>query len=98
VTLDRIALTSSDDGQQFGLPAPVDAERDARLLLLGKHVVSGTIAKFTGDLSLVFADGTTLQLVQDSSGYEAWQAIENTGGGRFTIIALGGGKIAVSQE
>jgi hypothetical protein len=34
----RIALTRNDDGQQFGLPAPVDALTEAQALLVGRQI------------------------------------------------------------
>lgn len=82
-----IALTDEDDAQRFGLPAPVDAEAGANALLSGAKVTSANVDRTTGDFALSFSNGRRLELINNSSGYEAW----NTG----TIIALGGGGLAL---
>lgn len=83
VSSEGIALTDEDDGQQFGLPAPIDAEARANALLSGAEIMSADLALTTADLALSFSNGHRLQLINNSSGYEAWNV------GR--IIALGGG-------
>ena len=91
----RIALTDTDDRQQFGLPAPIDAETEARTLLVGRQISSVVVADTTADLEIRFDDGTSLELFNCSSGYEGWQAVVRDGEGNISIIALGGGGIAI---
>jgi hypothetical protein len=67
---DRIALTNSDDGQKFGLPAPVDGEDETRRLLAEKSIQRVAIRLDTGDLSVVFNCNTVLEVLNMSSGYE----------------------------
>jgi hypothetical protein len=70
----RIALTRNDDGQKFGLPEPVDALVEAHSLLLAKTIRTIEVSSETSDLTFEFTDGTRLELLTDSRGYEAWQA------------------------
>lgn len=81
-----IATTDEDHGQQFGLPAPFDAEAGANALLSGAEVTSAKVDRTTADVCLSFSNGYRLELINNSSGYEAW-----TSG---SIIALGGGGLA----
>jgi hypothetical protein len=90
----RIVLTDSDDGQQFGLPAPLDGEKESLRLLSGNRIQDVSIRSVTGDLVIVFESGTTLELLNDSSGYEAWQLF----GGATQIIAQGGGNVVTYSE
>ena len=57
---------------QFGLPAPIDAAEKVLVHAMGQNVVQVMIERTTGDLYIEFAHGYTLQLLQMSSGYEAW--------------------------
>ena len=81
-----IATTDEDHGQHFGLSAPFDAEIRANALLSGAEITSAKIDRTTADVSLSFSNGHRLELINNSSGYEAW----NSG----SIIALGGGSLA----
>lgn len=94
VSPDSIALTDEDDGQRFGLPEPVDAETKANALLAGATILSATIDQVTADLCLQFSTGFRLDLINNSSGYEGWQARFNHAGNDASIIALGGGSLA----
>jgi hypothetical protein len=47
------------------------------------------IEEGTLDLSIAFGSGHVLELLPDSSGYEAWQL----GGGGMLAIAVGGGRL-----
>lgn len=69
-----ILLTNSDDGQQFGLPAPIDAEATANKLLAGATVESISDESSTGDLVIHLSDGKIIDVITDSSGYESWLA------------------------
>ena len=94
VSPEGIALTDEDDGQQFGLPEPVDAETKANALLRATTVTSATIDQLTADLCLRFSNDLRLDVVNNSSGYEGWQGSFDHGGKRTSIIAMGGGGLA----
>lgn len=91
---DRIRLTNLDDGQQFGLPAPVDASHEVSSRLTHAEIVAVNLRKSTLDLRLTFDTGHTLELIPDSSGYEAW----DVGRANQKVIAVGGGDLAVFEE
>ena len=87
-----IAFTNRDHGQQFGLPAPLDGEREATRLLSNK-VEQACIREDTGDLLIQFAGGVSLEILNLSFGYEAWQLCSP---GRHTLlVAQGGGNVVV---
>lgn len=90
----RVEVTSEDDGQRFGLPAPVDATAIVREALTGKVVAKAEIHENTGDLALTFADGSELQLLQMSGGYESWRLYVKG----QEIICTGGGSLALSRQ
>jgi len=69
---DAILLTSEDDGQQYGLPEPVDAVARIRELLEGRVVSKVEVDKASADFTISFDNETALQIVNLSSGYEAW--------------------------
>jgi hypothetical protein len=87
----RIRFTSQDDGHWFGLPAPVDAVAEVSHRLVGAAVEAVELREGLLDLELRFSTGHLLQLIPDSSGYEAWQA--SSGDRQF--IAVGGGELAI---
>jgi len=88
----RIVLSSEDHGQQYGLPAPVDAEAECRRLIGGAVVAGAEVRDETRDFVIRFASGTRLELVPLSSGYESWQL---GGPGGSLVIAQGGGQLAI---
>ncbi len=69
---EAILLTSGDDGQQYGLPKPVDAEASVRELLQDCVVAKVDVEQASADFTIHFDNGTILQIVNLSSGYEAW--------------------------
>ena len=85
-----IALGSVDDRQQFGLPAPVDAQVIADELLRGRQVTAIEIVPASSDLVLTFGGDRRLELFNNSSGYEGW-SLSGPDGRRF--IAQGGGQL-----
>jgi hypothetical protein len=87
----HIRVTSEDHGHQFGLPAAVDCVLEVNQRVSGADVVSVSLNEGTLDLSLVFTSGHVLELLPDSSGYEAWQL----GGRGMLAIATGGGRLVV---
>jgi|ERR671918_467730 hypothetical protein len=86
----RIRLTSRDHGQQFGLPAPVDACADALTLLQGRLVINVRLVEGSADLVLEFEGGRRLEILTDSSGYEPW----NLHAPGVHLVAPGGGGVA----
>lgn len=87
----RIRFTDQDDGQQFGLPAPVDAAAEVNRRLARASVEAIELRKGILDLELRFHTGHIFQVIPDSSGYEAW----NLSNGSSQFIAVGGGELAV---
>lgn len=87
----RIRVTSEDDGQQFGLPAPVVAADEVSRRIVGSSVASVTLHDGTLDLELRFQTSHVLQVLPTSSGYEGW----NAGNGARLYIAGGGGELAI---
>ena len=85
-----IALGSVDDQQQFGLPAPVDAQVLAGKLLQGREVTAVEVMPASSDLVLTFDGERRLELFNNSSGYEGW-TLSAPNGTRF--IAQGGGHL-----
>jgi hypothetical protein len=86
----RIAVTSRDHGQQFGLPAPVDAHAEASARLKGRRVLGAPLDEGSADLTLEFDGGQRLEVLTDSSGYEPW----NLHAPGVHLVALGGGGIS----
>ncbi len=94
VEKNRIRLTSLDDGQQFGLPAPVDAAHEINSRLENAIVVTVGLRDSTLDLQLTFDTGHTVEIIPDSSGYEAWEV----GSVDQRFIAVGGGDLAIFKD
>jgi hypothetical protein len=69
---DAILLTSEDDGQQYGLPEPVEAVARIRELLESRVVSKVEVDQASADFNIYFDNETVLQIVNLSSGYEAW--------------------------
>ena len=88
----RICRTSLDEGQQFGLPAPVDAAGEVNCQLSGALVASTVVRPGLLDIELGFSTGHIFQVIPDSSGYEAWNLVNGSGQRR---IAVGGGDLAI---
>jgi hypothetical protein len=93
ITTDGVAVTSEDHGQQFGLPAPVDAAELAKTKIGGTTVDRFTLDEQTGDLSICFSD-KTLQFVTTSAGYEGWRTVH----GSQEIVCGGGGRLLEPTE
>ena len=90
----RIRLTSQDEGQQFGLPAPVDAALEINRRLSLASIVAADLREGLLDLDLHFSSGHILQIIPDSSGYESWEL--SSGARQF--IAMGGGDLVISGD
>ncbi|MFO0828723.1 MAG: hypothetical protein U0572_11330 [Phycisphaerales bacterium] len=90
----RICLTSEDHGQQFGLPAPIDAAAKFNGLVSGALVTKVSLQSGTLDLEIRFGTGHVLQILPDSSGYESWIARNPP----LEFIAVGGGELATMNS
>jgi hypothetical protein len=86
----RLGRTSGDHGQQYGLPAPLDAYVEAEALLKGRRVTACRIREETADLILEFEGDVQLEVISDSSGYEPW----NLTAPGVHVIAIGGRGLA----
>jgi hypothetical protein len=94
----RIVLTDEDDGQKFGLATPVDAQAKANDTVFGKAIEKISVNAETADLAIYFDGSLRIDVFNNSSGYEAWQAqLPSDCGGRL-VVALGGGGIAIYEE
>lgn len=90
----EIVFASKDDGHPFGLPAPVDGEANALIVLDGFPLVSLVLDRATADLTLLFEGGPRIDVFNNSMGYEGWQAGFCTEQGETLIVGGGGGKTA----
>jgi hypothetical protein len=90
----RINLGHEDHEQQFGLPAPLDGQQKA-LALLSSKIVRVIIHESTADLTIDFENGTSLEVFNNSGGYEGWNCSHADG---LQIIGMGGGGLATVQR
>jgi hypothetical protein len=88
---DRVLITSEDHDQMFGLKEPVNAAKAIQETVTGKPIMQFALDERSGDLSLVFEDGGTMQFLTTSDGYEGWR----TAHGDQLVICLGGGELAI---
>lgn len=88
----KVAYGDEDHGQKFGLLQSLDGTCITKEFLSGSKIVSARMADGTGDLYVVFENGSHLELFNSSCGYEGWTLSDKNG---FSIIAMGGGDIAV---
>jgi Immunity protein 35 len=93
----RIRRTSEDHGQQFGLPAPVDAAADLNQRIAGKTITAAELQEGTLDLRLQFDRTHVLEIIPNSSGYEAWK-LDYVKERRTQYFADGGGRLAISEN
>jgi|SRR6187431_814011 len=90
----RIRLTSLDHGRQYGRPSPVDATEEATQELVGRSVVGASVVEWSADMTIVFDRDRTLQLLTDSTGYEAWDL---QAPGRHLVASSGGSIVDFSS-
>jgi hypothetical protein len=89
-----IEATSSDDGQLFGLKAPLDASERVLTATQGKKILEIRLAPRTSDLSLVFEEDVRVDFLNLSCGYESWRA----GHGTEEVICMGGGQLSIHSN
>ncbi len=85
----RICVTDHDDGQLFGRPAPVDVTADVTARIVNRAIVAVQLREGTLDLRIQFETGHVLEVIPDSSGYEAWIVRRS----KQQFIAVGGGDL-----
>ncbi len=90
----RIFLSSNDHGQTFGLPSPVDAANSFNTKLRGRTIAAVELTEGTLDLTFTLDGSMILQIIPDSSGYEAWTACTPIA----NVVALGGGELTVFES
>jgi len=87
----RVAISSEDHLQLYGLPAPIDAAAVAVDTLASRAITHVEVKDGTADLVLEFADGLRLEFLPISSGYESWGVTTPSG---FQVVAQGGGQLS----
>ena len=85
----RVVLSSRDHGQMFGLKSPVDAAHEATRILADKEITEVAIESGKADLHILLSDGTELELLNDSSGFEPWGFSSK----QLTLVATADGDI-----
>ncbi|MGB7598962.1 MAG: DUF6188 family protein [Candidatus Sulfotelmatobacter sp.] len=87
-----VVLGSSDHGQRFGLPAPVDVRSETVRVLDGRKVEAIDINEQTGDLCIRFGSDARIDAFNNSGGYEGWNYASQSG---VMVVAMGGGELAI---
>ncbi len=88
--VDRVAVTSEDHGSRFGLSSPLDAGIQATSSLHGT-LASVVFKEPWLDLQLGFDGGGVLEILNTSTGYEAWHLVGPRGVGADLEVILAGG-------
>ena len=91
ITNDGVAVTSEDDGHQFGLNEKVNAGVRILKETEGKKVRAYSIAERTSDLRVTLEGDVWLDFLCLSSGYESWSSQHRSA----MVICAGGGKTVV---
>jgi len=93
----KIAHGNEDHAQHFGLAEPIDGAERSYNLLFNKVITGVAIRDDTSDLTVHFSHQTTLEVLNNSSGYDGWQIWLGIGV-RFVVVATGGGGIAMWES
>jgi hypothetical protein len=94
-----IVVTSEDHGQQFGLPHSVDVcEAVMNAVQISLGVTEVLIAPATADLRLNFGPSVSLDVINSSAGYEAWQLSLRLEAETLQLVAMGGGSLSVPEK
>lgn len=89
----KLISTNLDHDQQFGLPAPFDAMNSLQHHLGSTSISAVLVKPKTADIRIHFGSDIVLEVIQDSAGYEPWQAF--TAAGR-SVVALGSGELCLA--
>jgi hypothetical protein len=84
---DKAVISSFDDRQKYGLPAPIDARAGLRTELDDRRCATVRLDPVTGDLLLDLAQGLRLQ-VFNFTAYEIWEVVFADGTGEYSNYAL----------
>jgi hypothetical protein len=87
----KIKFVSLDNGQQFGLPKPIDLVTEANELMKNKKLTVINIKPDTSDLQLILSDNFEIEIFITSSGYETYSFSFDS----KTYIGQGSGEIAI---
>jgi hypothetical protein len=90
----RIRTTGSDDGHVFGLQLPADAAGQINSRLRDSVISTVDLQEGVLDLTVHFGTKYSVQLLPDSSGYEAWQVCHPG----EQVIATGGGELVTVKN
>ena len=90
----HIQVSSEDHGHQFGLPTLVNATEVVITMTSGERISGADIYLETGDLTLQFTNGSFIQFMQMSSGYESWR-LQIT---KKDYVCTGGGTLMMENE
>ena len=94
-----IVVTSEDHGQRFGLPHPVDVcEAVADAVPMSLCITAVSIGSATADLRLNFGPSVSLDVINTSSGHEAWQLSLRLETEMLELVAMGGGGLLVPEK
>jgi hypothetical protein len=88
----RVAISSEDHLQRYGLPAPLDAAAVATDLLASHLITRVEIRDGTADLLVELTGGLRFEAIPISTGYESWNVFGPSG---FQVVAQGGGHLCV---
>ncbi len=89
---DRIAISSEDHSQQYGLTARLDAASIATNLLASRPITRIEVRERTADLLLDFEGHFRLEVIPFSTGYESWNIFGPSG---FHVVAQGSGQLCI---
>jgi hypothetical protein len=90
-----IAFADTDDQQKFGLPQPINGQALSNEILRGHRVISFDVDARTADIRIRFEGDLLLEVFNNSSGYEGWQAVALVDGQAIRVVGLGGGDLAI---
>ena len=88
----RIAISSEDHLQQYGLSARLDAASIATNLLALRPITRVEIRESNADLLLEFEGRLRLEVIPFSTGYESWNIFGPSG---FYVVAQSGGQLCI---
>ena len=83
----RVAISSFDHKQKYGLPEEIDAKNALRRILEGRVCLSAIFDEEIADIALNFAEGAKLQ-VFSFTGYEVWEMTFPDGTGEYSNYAV----------
>lgn len=95
VVAEGIAHADEDHGQLFGLKEPVNGEKRTNDLLRDLRVERIEIDLLTADICIRFAGGQRVDVFNNSSGYEGWVGVLDSGADSLMVIGQGGGQVCI---